>query len=107
MFIINNGDFLIIYFLLALAMWIIGLFGIIWNRANILVLLMSIELMLLSLNLIFIGLSIYLDDVMGQLVVLVILSVAAAEAAIGLAVLVVFERVKGNVLIGKMNILKG
>ena len=68
---------------------------------------MSVELMLLSMNLTFIGLSNYLDDIKGQLVALIILTVAASEAAIGLAVLVSIDRVHGSVLVNHLNNLKG
>jgi NADH-quinone oxidoreductase subunit K len=77
--------------------FIIGLVGIVLNRKNILIILMSIELLLLSVNLNFAALSIYLDDIMGQIFVVFILTIAATESAIGLAILTVFYRLKNSI----------
>lgn len=74
-----------------------GLLGLFITRKNIIVILMSIELMLLGINLNFITYSVYLDDLYGQLVALFVLTVAAAESAIGLAILVVYYRIKGTI----------
>lgn len=68
---------------------------------------MCLELMLLSLDLLFIGLSIYLDDILGQIFALIILTVAASEAAVGLALLVALERLKGTILVYFIDTLKG
>ena len=87
------------YLTVALILFLIGISGIILNRKNIIVMLMSIELMLLAVNLNFIIFSVYLDDVMGQLFAILILTVAAAESAIGLAILVVYYRVRGSVTV--------
>nr|AVR57686.1 NADH dehydrogenase subunit 4L [Halamphora calidilacuna] len=75
----------------------IGLFGVILNRKNILTILMSIELLLLSVNLNFATLSIYLDDVIGHIFVIFILTIAAAESAIGLAIITVFYKLKHSI----------
>jgi NADH-quinone oxidoreductase subunit K len=84
-----------------------GIFGIVFNRRSIIVVLMSIELLLLSVNLNFIIFSVYLDDFYGQLFALFILTVAAAEAAIGLAILILYFRVRGNIAINQVATLKG
>ena len=75
----------------------IGLIGIILNRKNILVIIMSIELLLLAVNLNFAAFSIYLDDIVGQIFVLFILTIAAAESAIGLAIITVLYRLKSSI----------
>jgi NADH-quinone oxidoreductase subunit K len=75
----------------------IGLLGIILNRKNILITIMSIELLLLAINLNFAAFSIYLDDIVGQIFVLFILTIAAAESAIGLAIITVFYRLKNSI----------
>jgi NADH-quinone oxidoreductase subunit K len=75
----------------------IGLIGIVLNRKNILIIIMSIELLLLAINLNFAAFSIYLDDVIGQIFVLFILTIAATESAIGLAVITVFYRLKNSI----------
>jgi NADH-quinone oxidoreductase subunit K len=95
------------YLTVALILFLIGISGIILNRKNIIVMLMSIELMLLAVNLNFIIFSVYLDDVMGQLFAILILTVAAAESAIGLAILVVYYRVRGSVTVENINLLRG
>lgn len=96
------------YFLtIAMFLFLIGLSGIFLNRKNILLLLMSIELMLLAINLNFIIFSVFLDDILGQVFALLILTVAAAESAIGLAILVVYYRVRGTIAIEFINLMKG
>ena len=75
----------------------IGLIGIVLNRKNILIIIMSIELLLLAINLNFAALSIYLDDIIGQIFILFILTIAATESAIGLAVITVFYRLKNSI----------
>jgi NADH-quinone oxidoreductase subunit K len=75
----------------------IGLLGIILNRKNILTIIMSIELLLLAVNLNFAAFSIYLDDVVGQIFVLFVLTIAATESAIGLAIITVFYRLKNSI----------
>jgi NADH-quinone oxidoreductase subunit K len=83
----------------------LGLFGIILNRQNILIILMSIELVLLSVNLNFIFFSLFLDDIVGQLFSLVILTVAAAESVIGFALLFLFFNIHSNISIYKISLL--
>jgi len=85
----------------------IGVLGIFLNKKNVLIILMSIELILLSVNINFIAFSAYLGDLSGQIFAMFILTVAAAEAAIGLAILVVFFRNLGSIEVQKINKLKG
>jgi NADH-quinone oxidoreductase subunit K len=75
----------------------IGLLGIVLNRKNILIIIMSIELLLLSVNLNFAAFSVYLDDIIGQIFVLFILTIAAAESAIGLSLITVVYRLKSSI----------
>ena len=95
------------YLLISVSLFLIGLLGIILTRKNIILILMGVELMLLAVNINFIVFSVYLDDIMGQVMSLLVLTVAAAEAAIGLAILVVYYRLKGTILINYINGLKG
>jgi NADH-quinone oxidoreductase subunit K len=95
------------YLTVALILFLIGISGIILNRKNIIVMLMSIELMLLAVNMNFIIFSVYLDDIMGQLFAILILTVAAAESAIGLAILVVYYRVRGSITVENIHLLRG
>jgi len=88
-------------------LFILSLNGLIKNRQNILIILMSIELLLLSINLNLVIFSIYLDDFYGQLFSFFVLTVAAAESAVGLAIIIVYYRIKGNILIVPQSILKG
>lgn len=88
-------------------LFILSLNGLIKNRQNILIVLMSIELLLLSINLNFVIISIYLDDLYGQLFSFFILTVAAAESAVGLAIIIIYYRIQGNILITKKTALKG
>lgn len=99
--------FLVHYFTLSWVLFTLGLSGILLNRRNLLVLLMAIELMLLAVTLHFVACSVYLDDLMGQLFALLILTVAAAESAIGLAILVVYYRVRGTISIENVHFLQG
>jgi len=87
-------------------LFISSLLGLVLNRKNILITLMCIELVLLSLNLNFVLFSVYLDDSYGQLFSLFILTVAAAESAVGLAIIIVYHRIRGNILISKLPLLK-
>ena len=82
---------------LTCVIFFIGLVGIVLNRKNILIIIMSIELLLLAVNLNFAALSIYLDDIIGQIFVLFILTIAATESAIGLAILTVFFKLKNSI----------
>jgi len=92
---------------LAAILFVIGVFGIFLNRKNIIVILMSIELMLLAVNINFIAFAAHLGDLHGQVFAMFILTVAAAEAAIGLAILVTFFRNKGQILVDDLSELKG
>ena len=95
------------YLILSTVIFSIGFLGIFINRKNIITILMSIELMLLSANINFIGFSYSLNDLYGQIFALYILVVAAAEAAIGLAILTIFFRKSGSISIDIINKLKG
>ena len=98
----------LIYFLLVnTTLFSIVALGLVLNRKNILIIIMSIELMLLSVNLNFIIFSIYLDDILGQLFVIFILTIAATESAIGLAILSSYYRVKNTIIIDKIKKIKG
>jgi NADH-quinone oxidoreductase subunit K len=95
------------YLTLAGILFTLGVFGIFLNRKNVIVILMSIELMLLSVNVNFVAFSSFLGDLTGQVFSMFILTVAAAEAAIGLAILVVFFRNKGSIAVEDISTLKG
>ena len=100
---ISIGHFLV----LAAILFVIGIFGVFLNKKNIIIILMSIELMLLSVNINMVAFSSFLDDIMGQIFSLLILTVAAAEAAIGLAILVIYYRNKGSISVDDINAMKG
>ena len=91
---------------IAITLFLIGVLGLVLNIKNILITLMSIELMLLAINLNFIIFSIYLDDLTGYVFVLFILTIAAAESAIGLAILTIYYRLKNNIRIDKIKNIK-
>lgn len=93
-------------FLLPFSIFFIGLFGIFVNRKNIILIIVCVELILLSLNCIFLMTSFYFDDVFGQVFAIFILTVAAAESSIGLAILVVYFRFRGTLSINTVNLLK-
>ena len=95
------------YLALGAALFCISLAGIFLNRKNVIVLLMSIELLLLAVNINFVAFSAELGDLAGQVFALLILTVAAAEAAIGLAILVIFYRNRGTIAVEDVNSLKG
>lgn len=95
------------YLTLAALLFTIGVCGIFLNRKNVITLLMSIELMLLSVNINFVAFSAYLGNVLGQVFTMFILTVAAAEAAIGLAILVVYFRNRGSIAVEDINTMKG
>ena len=97
----------ITYITLPLLIFFTGLAGIFLNRRNIIIMIMSIELMLLAVNFDFILFSIYLGDRLGQVFSLFILTVAAAESAIGLAILVAFYRSRGTLSVESLSSLKG
>ena len=95
------------YLTVAAVLFVIGIFGLFLNRKNIIILLMSIELILLSVNINFVAFSSYMGDMAGQVFTLFILTVASAEAAIGLAILVVFFRNRGTIDVEDVNVMKG
>ena len=95
------------YLFVAACLLVIGIFGIFLNRKNVIVILMSIELMLLAVNINLVAFSSFLNDLVGQVFSLFILTVAAAEAAIGLAILVCFFRVRGTIAVEEINSMKG
>ena len=95
------------YLTVAAILFTLGVLGIFLNRKNVIVILMSIELILLSVNLNFVAFSSFLGDMMGQVFALMVLTVAAAETAIGLAILVVFFRNRGSIAVEDVNTLKG
>ena len=90
-----------------ITLFLIGVLGLVLNRKNILITLMSIELMLLAINLNFVIFSIYLDDIAGYVFVLFILTIAAAESAIGLAILTIYYKLKNTIRIDKIKNIKG
>ncbi len=103
MFEISLGHYLI----LSATIFTIGVVGIFLNRKNIIVILMSIELILLAVNINLVSFSIYMNDLVGQIFTLFILTVAAAEAAIGLAIIVIYYRNSGTIRVQEIDKLKG
>ncbi|PPR16857.1 MAG: NADH-quinone oxidoreductase subunit K [Alphaproteobacteria bacterium MarineAlpha9_Bin3] len=95
------------YLILSSIIFTIGIFGVFLNRKNLIIILMSIELMLLAVNINFIAFSTHLNLIFGQVFALFVLTVAAAEAAIGLAILVVFFRSRGSIAVEDANSMKG
>ena len=95
------------YLIVAALLFTIGVFGIFINRKNVIIILMSVELILLAVNINFVAFSAYLGDLTGQVFALFILTVAAAEAAIGLAILVVYFRNRGTIAVEDINMMKG
>jgi NADH-quinone oxidoreductase subunit K len=95
------------YLTVAAVMFTLGVFGIFLNRKNLIVILMSIELMLLAVNINFVAFSAFAGDISGQVFTMFILTVAAAEAAIGLAILVLFFRNHGNIEVEELSELRG
>ena len=95
------------YLAVAAILFTIGMIGIFLNRKNIIIILMSVELILLAVNINFVAFSSYLGDLVGQVFALFILTVAAAEAAIGLAILVVYFRNRGTIAVEDVNVMKG
>lgn len=88
-------------------LFLIGCLGIILNRKNILLLLMSVELIFLAVNINFVAFSVYLDDVFGQIFAVYILTIAAAESAVGLAILVAYYKIRNSIAVENIQILKG
>ncbi|MGI9371333.1 MAG: NADH-quinone oxidoreductase subunit NuoK [Hyphomicrobiales bacterium] len=95
------------YLTVAAILFAIGIFGIFLNRKNVIVILMSIELMLLAVNINLVAFSTHLQDLMGQIFALLVLTVAAGEAAIGLAILVSYFRNRGSIAVEDINMMKG
>lgn len=95
------------YLTVSSTLFMIGLLGLILNRRSVLLVLMCVEILLLAVNLQWMAFSVYLDDVMGQVFALYVLTVAAAESAIGLAILVIYFRVRGTIAMESMNLRHG
>ena len=95
------------YLTLAAILFTLGIFGIFLNRKNVIVILMSIELMLLAVNINLIAFSAHLNDLVGQVFAMIVLTVAAAESSIGLAIIVVFFRNRGSIAVEDVNMMKG
>ena len=96
------------YLTVAAVLFTLGFFGIFLNRKNVIIILMSIELMLLAVNINLVAFStLYLNDLTGQVFAMFVLTVAAAEAAIGLAILVVYFRNRGSIAVEDINLMKG
>ncbi len=95
------------YLTVAAILFTLGIFGIFLNRKNVIVILMSIELMLLAVNINLVAFSTHLGDLTGQVFAMFVLTVAAAEAAIGLAILVVYFRNRGTIAVEAVNMMKG
>ncbi|SIP97479.1 NADH dehydrogenase subunit K [Rhizobium sp. RU20A] len=95
------------YLTVSAILFVFGVFGIFINRKNVIVILMSVELILLAVNINMVAFSAFLNDITGQVFALFILTVAAAEAAIGLAILVVFYRNRGSIAVEDVNMMKG
>ena len=95
------------YLTVAAILFTLGIFGIFLNRKNVIIILMSVELMLLAVNINLVAFSAFQNDLVGQLFALFILTVAAAEAAVGLAILVVYFRNRGSIAVEDINAMKG
>ena len=95
------------YLTVAAILFTTGIFGIFLNRKNVIIILMSVELMLLAVNINLVAFSSFLGDLTGQVFAMVVLTVAAAEAAIGLAILVVYFRNRGTIEVDDINLMKG
>ncbi len=95
------------YLTVAAILFTVGVFGIFLNRKNVIIILMSIELMLLAVNINLVSMSAYLNDITGQIYALIVLTVAAAEAAIGLAIVVIYFRNRGSIAVDDINSMRG
>ena len=98
---------LVHYLVLGAIIFTIGVFGIFINRKNVIIILMSIELLLLAVNIILVAFSGFLNDMVGQVFVMFVLTVAAAEVSIGLAILVVYNRLRGTIEVDDISQMKG
>jgi NADH-quinone oxidoreductase subunit K len=95
------------YLTVAAILFVTGIFGIFVNRKNVIIILMSVELMLLAVNINLVAFSAHLGNLIGQVFALFVLTVAAAEAAIGLAILVIYFRNRGSIAVDDINMMKG
>lgn len=95
------------YIVVGVILFILGVMGIILNRSNLIIMLMSIELMLLAISYLFLVTSVVVDNLIGQIFTIMILTVAAAESAIGLAILVAYYRIRGTIAVRSLNLLRG
>lgn len=95
-----------IFLFLSICLFVIGSFGMFWSKKHIIVMLFSLELLLLSCNINFVVFSIFLDDLLGQVYSVLILTVAASETALGLALLVIYYRLRGGISVDLLNLLK-
>jgi NADH-quinone oxidoreductase subunit K len=95
------------YLFVAAILFMLGIFGIFLNRKNVIIILMSVELILLAVNINFVAFSAFLHDLVGQVFAMFVLTVAAAEAAIGLAILVIYFRNRGTIAVEDINLMKG
>ena len=95
------------YLTVAACLFTLGMLGIFLNRKNVIVILMSVELMLLAVNINLVAFSTHLNDIVGQVFALLVLTVAAAEASIGLAILVVYYRNRGSIAVEDINMMRG
>jgi len=95
------------YLVLSAILLTIGVFGIFLNRKNVIIILMSVELILLAVNINFVAFSSFMADLVGQVFAMLVLTVAAAEAAIGLAIVVVYFRNRGTIAVEDVNLMKG
>jgi NADH-quinone oxidoreductase subunit K len=95
------------YLGVAAVLFTLGVFGIFLNRKNVIIILMSVELMLLAVNINLVSMSAYLNDITGQIYALIVLTVAAAEAAIGLAIVVIYFRNRGSIAVDDINSMRG
>jgi NADH-quinone oxidoreductase subunit K len=95
------------YLVVAAILFTLGILGIFLNRKNVIIILMSIELILLAVNINLVAFSTHLGDLVGQVFALLVLNVAAAEAAIGLAILVVYFRTRGSIAVEDINLMRG
>jgi len=95
------------YLTVAAILFTLGIFGIFLNRKNVIIILMSVELILLAVNINLVAFSVFLGDLVGQVFAMLVLTVAAAEAAIGLAIIVVYFRNRGSIAVEDINLMKG
>ena len=95
------------YLTVAAILFTLGIFGIFVNRKNVIIILMSVELILLAVNINLVAFSVFLGDLVGQVFAMLVLTVAAAEAAIGLAIIVVYFRNRGSIAVEDINLMKG